>query len=169
MNCLCFTTLLLLIAGVAYCWFVLPIRRSTRGQEAVSEPCVRSYTQRVSLSTLGIIFSEAASPCLLPGVLEDLHEIILTSEVYFITCLPPGVTERAVLKLLLDTGLVGGSCVPVHRALFCTTAVGSVALARQLAADLHLESCAVNVNELRRFGGNVVQVTDGNLRAAVRR
>ena len=46
--------------------------------------------------------------------------------------------------------------VPRHRALFCSTLPGKVAMARQLEADLYVDCDVATLEELRRFNVKVL-------------
>ena len=75
-----------------------------------------------------------------------------------------GRLALAVAALLRTSGLLGAAGeagrLPRHRCLFCTTDVGRVALARQLAAEVHVEASGATAAELRRFGTAVTEPVD---------
>jgi hypothetical protein len=101
---------------------------------------------RVSLATAGILFSGPPGvlpeglPTLAARAASALAVLAAVTDVYLITQLAPGdgaaAAEAAAREVLAAAGVLGSGpgAVPAHRALFCTTHVGRIALARQARA-----------------------------------
>jgi len=115
---------------------------------------------RLSLSTVGTLLA-SDSLTLLPGAGESLLALDAQArELYLVTQLPPFgsdaqtlAAQAAVLCLLGQVGFLRP-----HRALFCTTQAGRLALVRQLACDVHADGCAETLLELGRFGVRTQQL-----------
>jgi len=84
-------------------------------------------------------------------------------DVYLITLLPP--THSTAAQADAVNAALGAACgLPqeqCHRCLTCTTAAGALALARQLAADAHVEACGEIAQEMARLRLPHVNISAG--------
>ena len=150
-----------------------------------------STPSRVCVATPGVIFAGPAdtlvegAQSLAEHAARAVAALAAVADVYLITQVEPGDgaarAEAAARQSLTAAGVVGSGigAVPPHRALFCTTHVGRIALARQVrtrrgccstsAKDspqvvtdtqgVHVDGCTEAVRELARFGTRLVHVT----------
>lgn len=153
--------LLLVLAGLGLSLVLLRAsgQDAPRGAvRAAAEAPLRGSS--LSVATVGVLL-DGGCRAVLPGAAAALGSLLAPGRrAHLITLLPDARAEAGAAGLLESAGLVGPGGVPRHRALFCTTRVGSLALARQLAADLHVEGCADTAAELRRFGARVLLAED---------
>jgi hypothetical protein len=108
---------------------------------------------RVCVATPGVIFAGPADALLegAPSLAEHAAHAVATlaavADVFLITQVAPGdgaVRAEAVAReSLMAAGVVGSGvgAVPPHRALFCTTRVGRIALARQVRPCRRCRCC----------------------------
>ena len=102
---------------------------------------------RVCVATPGVIFAgpadvlvEGQALALAEDAARALAALAAVTDVYLITQVAPGDgaarAEAAARESLLAAGVLGSGAgaVPPHRALFCTTQVGRIALVRQVRA-----------------------------------
>ena len=100
---------------------------------------------RVCVATPGVIFAgpadalaEGQALALAEHAASAIATLAAVTDVYLITQVAPGDgavrAEAAARESLLAAGVVGSGAgaVPPHRALFCTTQVGRIALVRQV-------------------------------------
>ena len=99
---------------------------------------------RVCVATPGVVFAGPAdvlaegAPAIAEHAARAVAALAALTDVYLITQVAPGEgaarAEAAARESLVAAGVVGSGsgAVPPHRALFCTTHVGRIALVRQV-------------------------------------
>ena len=121
---------------------------------AATQPATATAASRITLATAGVLFVgspeallECPPPLVAPAV-AALAALASVADVYLITQLAPGngaaAAEAAAREALTAAGLLGtqAGAVPPHKALFCTTHVGRIALVRQVRAPASLARSA---------------------------
>jgi 5'(3')-deoxyribonucleotidase len=112
--------------------------------------------RRVTLSTCGLIFTEAdcdklrRSATLLPDAKDMVEALTAFADVYLVTQVLDDASTKNVTEAFRESGICPGMIKP-HKVLFCEKHVSKVSIARQIEPDYHIDKDnSVNI-ELSRF------------------
>ncbi|ELR25414.1 Peroxin 22 (Pex22), putative [Acanthamoeba castellanii str. Neff] len=127
--------------------------------------------RRVSCATRGVVLefdndadADAAAGHHRPRLIESAVPVLLLlaryTDLYLITECDDDSTEEAVRSLLAARGLLAAGLNP-HKALFCSTPLGRVHMARQLESHMHIDGNAAVAEGLHRHVARLGVVVAG--------
>jgi len=116
---------------------------------------------RISWSTMGTLFrsnSEGGNNfAAIPAGISALLKILPVNDVYLITKVETDEQEKAIMKLLEETGVLWAGLNPT-KILFCSTDEGRAHIARQLGVHLHIDDDFQVLKMLRPFVPQLLNV-----------
>lgn len=120
--------------------------------------------QRITIAAPGVLL-KSTSPAELEGQVSAYDEagpamlqLCQAAEVTVVSKVRSDEGQEKVKDALRKAGCIGDAGIPEHKALFCETDVGKIALVRQAEPGIHFESCPDTAHELARFLPRVVLI-----------
>ena len=128
-------------------------------------------TRRILTCSVNDIFaaSSGGNLELVDGAVETILALMLVADVHLITCVPDADERDRVEASFVAAGLLSprGSpdipeLLPARKSLYCSTAIGKVAIVRQLGPRLHVDSDPSILTSVAPHLREVIEITKGN-------